>query len=149
MKIVLASDHAGYELKNVLVEYLKAKAYEVEDAGPNSSDRCDYPDYAYKASKLVSDGICDVGILVCGSGIGMSIVANKVSKIRAALCADTTYAKLSREHNNANVLCLGARLLDEKTAKDIVDVWLATEFEGDRHQKRIDKITNIEENKLC
>ena len=141
MKIVLASDHAGVMLKELIVKHLKEnKSLVVEDLGPFNNDRVDYPDYAFKASKVVSEEKADFGIIVCGSGIGVSIVANKVKGIRAALCTTVQLAKLSRQHNDANVLCLGERILKEKNALMIVDTFLKTDFEAGRHQARVEKI---------
>jgi ribose 5-phosphate isomerase B len=144
MRIAIASDHAGFELKEKLKEYLKELGYEYEDFGTHSEESVDYPDYALKVAEYVAEGKCERGILVCGSGIGMSMAANKVPGIRAALCYDTETARLSREHNDANILTLGARLIDEKTAREIVKVWLTTEFAGERHSRRVKKIEEIE-----
>jgi RpiB/LacA/LacB family sugar-phosphate isomerase len=144
MRIAVASDHAGFELKEKLKEYLRELGHEYEDFGTNSSESVDYPDYALKVAECVAKKECERGILVCGSGIGMSMAANKVPGIRAALCYDTETARLSREHNDANVLTIGARLTDEKTAKEIVRVWLTTEFAGGRHSRRVNKIEGIE-----
>jgi ribose 5-phosphate isomerase B len=144
MKIAIASDHAGFELKEKIKEYLLELGYEYEDFGTNSNDSVDYSDFALKVAEPVSKKKFDRGILICGSGIGMSMAANKVPSIRAALCCTAEMARLSREHNDANVLTIGARLIDEKTAKDIVSVWLTTGFAGDRHLKRVNKIKDIE-----
>ncbi|RJQ30909.1 MAG: ribose 5-phosphate isomerase B [Actinobacteria bacterium] len=138
MKLAIGCDHAGYELKEHLKSYLCD--YEIIDVGTNSADSVDYPDFAHKAAKLVSEGQADRAILVCGSGVGMSMAANKVPGIRAAKCDDVTCARLSREHNDANVLCLGARYISPETAEEMVEVWLKTLFEGGRHQRRVDKI---------
>ncbi|MCF7792767.1 MAG: ribose 5-phosphate isomerase B [Candidatus Cloacimonetes bacterium] len=142
MKIAIASDHAGYELKEAIKEYLSD--HEIKDFGTHSLDSMDYPDTGFVAAKAVAKGECKRGILICGSGIGMSIVANKVPGIRAALCHTVQYAQLSRMHNNANILILAGRFISKYLAKDIIDTWLTTEFEGNRHQKRIDKITKYE-----
>lgn len=144
MKIAIGSDHAGISLKKDIIKYLKEKGYEVQDFGTYSESSCDYPDYAIKVAKDIKLENSDRGILVCGTGIGISIAANKVSGIRAALCGDTFSAHASREHNNANVLALGERVVGVGLALDIVDVFLTTEFEGGRHQKRLDKIIEIE-----
>jgi len=145
MKIILASDHGGFELKEIIKDYL-SKSYDIEDLGTYNSDSVDYPDYGIKAGEAVANGIANFAIIFCGTGIGISIAANKVPGIRAALCHNVEYAKLSRQHNDANVLALGGRFLNPQTAKNIVDAWLNTDFEGERHQKRINKI-NVYERK--
>ncbi len=145
MKIAIASDHAGFELKEKIKKILTE--YEIVDYGSENSDSMDYPDTGFKAAEAVSKGDCGRGILICGSGLGMSIVANKVSGIRAALCQTKQFAKLSRRHNNSNILVLSGRFISEYLAKEIIDVWLNTEFEGGRHQKRLDKISNYEREK--
>ena len=137
--IALGSDHAGFALKDALATALAQKGYEVEDCGTFSTDSCDYPDYARKVAKLVSTRQMP-GILVCGSGIGVSIVANKVRGVRAALVFDADQARLSKQHNDSNVLCFAGRLLDSESALQIVEVWLDTQFEGGRHSRRIQKI---------
>ena len=140
MKIIIASDHAGYKLKEELKEYLKELGHETEDLGTNSEQPVDYPDYGYKAAKQASDS-GDKGILLCGSGIGMSIVANKVKGIRAALCHNEYTAKAARQHNDANILCLGARDIDTETAKKITKIFLETEVSSEaRHKRRISEI---------
>ncbi|MFP4017226.1 MAG: ribose 5-phosphate isomerase B [Halanaerobiales bacterium] len=144
MKIAIGSDHAAYELKNEIIKFLEEKGFEYKDMGTDSSQSVDYPDYGYKVAKLVADGECDKGILICGTGIGMSITANKVKGIRAALCHDTFSARATRNHNNSNVLTMGARVVGTGLALDIVRVWLGEEFDGGRHQNRIDKIAEIE-----
>ncbi len=138
MKIAIASDHAGYQLK----EELKAAfpQHEFQDFGANSESSMDYPDTGYPAARAVADGTCELGILICGSGIGMSITANKVPGIRAALCGITDVARLSRMHNNANVLVLAGRFTATAYAIEIVKAWLETPFEGGRHENRINKI---------
>ncbi|MDP3507316.1 MAG: ribose 5-phosphate isomerase B [Candidatus Melainabacteria bacterium] len=138
--IALGSDHAGFELKQAIRDLLIQQALNVEDFGTFSLESCDYPDYARKVAEAVSQGVCAKGILVCGSGVGVSIVANKVRKVRAALVSEVEAAILSRQHNDANVLCLGARTTSQGQAKEIIAAWLATEFEGGRHQRRINKI---------
>lgn len=145
MKIAIASDHAGFDLKEKIKKILTE--YEIVDYGSENSDSMDYPDTGFKAAEAVSRGDCGRGILICGSGLGMSIVANKVSGIRAALCQTKQFAKLSRRHNNSNILVLSGRFISEYLAKEIIDVWLNTEFEGGRHQKRLDKISNYEREK--
>ncbi|HPR17306.1 MAG TPA: ribose 5-phosphate isomerase B [Candidatus Cloacimonadota bacterium] len=143
MRIALASDHAGFELKEAIKADLGK--YEVVDFGAFSPEPVDYPDTGFAAAKAVVNGSCERGILVCGSGIGMSIVANKVPGIRAALCHSAEYAVLSRKHNDANILVLAGRFTSAETAKEIIAAWFATEFEGGRHQRRLDKITKFEE----
>lgn len=139
-KIAIGSDHGGFNLKNTIIKHLEDKGYEVKDYGTYSTDSCDYPVYAKAVAKSVASGENEKGILVCGSGIGVSIAANKVKGVRAALCHESHSAMLSRLHNNANVLCLGERITGESLALDIVDVWLKSEYEGGRHQKRIDML---------
>lgn len=138
--VALGSDHAGLDLKNEIAEFLKAKGVEVKDFGTFSKDSCDYPDYARLVAEAVSSGEFPRGILVCGSGVGVSIVANKVRKIRAALIHDVETAILSRQHNNANVLCLAGRTTGVSEAMAIVETWLLAEFEGGRHERRVAKI---------
>lgn len=140
VKISIGSDHGGFEYKDVIKNFLTNEGYEVIDEGTYSKESCDYPEIAKQVAKKVSTGEVSRGILICGSGIGMSIAANKVKGIRAALCSETTSARLSREHNNSNVLCMGQRLIGETMAVEIVKVWLNTEFSGGRHQNRIDMI---------
>lgn len=144
MKIALGSDHAGFFLKEKVIAYLGQKGIEVEDMGPYNAERVDYPVYGKKVGEKVASGAVDKGIVICGSGIGISIAANKVKGIRAALCADPLSARLCREHNDANVLAMGARLIGETMALEIVDTFLNTDFQGGRHQQRIDLITAIE-----
>ena len=137
-KIAVGSDHAGFKLKNTIKKYLEEKGYEVKDCGTNSTDSCDYPVYAKAVAKSVASGEYEKGILCCGSGVGVSIVANKVKGVRAVLAHESLTAKLSRNHNDANVLCLGERITGEALALDIVETWLHSEYEGGRHQRRID-----------
>lgn len=141
MKIVIAADHGGYVLKGVIADFLKEGGHDVIDVGCNSSDSVDYPDYAQKAAEKIVDSSVECGILVCGTGIGMSIAANRHMAVRAAVCFDENTAALSREHNNANILCLGARVLSEEKALAMVKIWLETEFAGGRHQIRINKFS--------
>lgn len=136
-KIIIGSDHAGFNLKNKLIKYLESKGIETKDAGTYSTDSCDYPIIAKEVSYCIAEGKYSKGILVCGTGIGMSIAANKVKGIRAAVLSDTCSAKMSRLHNNTNILCLGERIVGEELAKDIVDMWLSSEFLGGRHEKRV------------
>ena len=142
--ISIGSDHAGYELKIKIEDYLNSKNIEFKDVGTFNEESCDYPIFAEKASRLVSEGYCEKGILVCGSGVGMCIASNKIKNIRAVLCFDSEIAALSRKHNDANVLCLGGRFIDFESAKKIVDIFLNTPFEGGRHKKRIELIKNLE-----
>lgn len=142
--IAISSDHGGFELKERIVKYLTKKGYEFEDLGTFNTDSVDYPDYGVKAAEGVAEGKYDKGIVLCGTGIGISIAANKVHGIRAALCTDCYMARMSRQHNDANVLALGGRVLGDELAIDIVETWLNTEFLGGRHKIRIDKIADIE-----
>ncbi len=145
--IAIGSDHAGYNLKGQIVEFLQKKGLEVKDFGTYGPESVDYPDFGQAVAKAVSRGECEKGIVICGSGIGISIAANKVHGVRAALCTDSLMAKLSRLHNNANVLALGERIIGPDLAMDIVEAWITTDFSGDnRHNCRIQKITNIEKN---
>lgn len=141
MKIVLGSDHGGYELKEAVNEKLAHSGHDVTDVGCFSTDSVDYPDFAEQAVENILGGNSERGILICGTGIGMSIAANRHRRIRAANCCDEYTVKMSREHNDANILCLGARVLDREEALRMVDVWLETEFTGGRHQKRIAKFS--------
>ena len=144
MKIAFGADHAGFELKQALLEYVKDELkYEAVDFGTNSGDSVDYPDFAFAAAKAVASGECDFGILVCGSGIGMEITANKVEGIRAADCLTVQMANLCRRHNNANVLTLGQRLISTAVAKMIAKEFLESEFEGGRHERRVNKIHEL------
>ena len=144
MKIAMACDHGGLRLKNVLKEYLLDNGYEVEDFGTNSEDSCDYPDYAGKAAKAVASGACDKGVVVCGTGIGVSITANKVNGIRCALCHDVFSAKATRAHNDSNMIAMGQRVIGEGLALEILKAWLSTEFECGRHVQRIEKMMAYE-----
>lgn len=143
--IGIGSDHGGFNLKNEIVKFLKAKGYEVKDFGTYNTDSVDYPDFGQTVAEAVSRGECDKGIVICGTGVGISIAANKVKGIRAALCTDTYMARMTREHNDANILALGERVLGVGVALDIVETWLGTQFVGGRHQQRIEKIAQIEE----
>lgn len=146
MKISIASDHRGLSAKRTLSIFMQENGHEVDDKGAHGPESCDYTDVAYKASSAVSSGDADMGVLICGSGIGMSISANKVNGVRAALCHDELSAELSRRHNNANVLCLASDVLGEELMRRIVANWLRTDFEGEgRHGRRVRKITCIEE----
>lgn len=139
-RLLFACDHAGVELKNSLIELAKNLGFLVEDLGPYSNDRVDYPDYGFKLSNTIAEGSADLGVLICGTGVGMSIVANKVKGIRACVCSEPFSAQMSREHNNANVLCLGARVVGEDLAKMILSAWLTADFQGGRHAERVNKI---------
>lgn len=140
LKVVIGSDHGGFRYKEAIIDYLKARNIEFFDVGTHTLESCDYPEIAKEAAKKVVSGEFNRGILVCGTGIGMSIAANKVRGIRAALCSDTYSARVSRAHNNANILCLGERVIGEHLALDIVDIWLKTGFEGGRHKRRVDML---------
>jgi ribose 5-phosphate isomerase B len=140
VKIALGADHGGYKLKEVIKEHLIRKGYEVEDFGTNSEASVDYPEYGKKVAEYVVEGKAKYGIIICGTGIGISIAANKVRGARAALCHNLWTTRLTREHNDANILAMGARVIGEGLALDMVDTFLTTEFEGGRHQNRIDKI---------
>ncbi len=144
MKIAIGSDHGGFKLKEIIKEYLINKGYSVSDLGCYSEESVDYPDYAEKVARAVANGEFDLGVLMCGTGIGISIAANKVKGIRAALCHDGLTARLAKQHNNANIICMGGRTTGIETAKDIIDNFLESEFEGGRHLRRINKIKDIE-----
>ena len=147
MKIAIANDHVAVDLKKHIKEYIEKKGYETVDFGTNSTERTDYPIYGKKAADAVANGECDLGIIICGTGIGISIAANKVKGIRAACCSEPFSARLTREHNNANVLCFGARVIGEGTAMDLVDAFVDTPFSfEERHENRIAKITALENN---
>ncbi len=145
MKIAVGSDHRGYDVKRRLVALLHQLGHEVLDVGPESSDSVDYPDFAFQVGRAVVEGRAERGILVCGTGIGMCIAANKVPGVRAAPCHDSITAEMSRRHNNANVLCLSADLLGDELIDRMVRIWLETQFEGGRHARRVDKIAKFEE----
>jgi len=140
MKLVLASDHGGYELKEEIKKHLQENGYDFEDIGTHSTESVDYPEYGRAAAEMIAQGKADKGILCCGTGIGISLAANKVKGIRCANVSDTFSAKMSRAHNDANMLSLGGRVVGVGLALEIVDAWLNTEFEGGRHQRRVDKI---------
>ena len=142
--IIIGSDHGGLSLKTALKSYLKRRGFDVTDAGTDSTNSVDYPDFGQKVAEAVIAGDAESGILICGTGIGMSIAANKVPGVRAALVTDVFMARMAKEHNNANVLVLGGRVLDEQKACDLVGAWLDSTFEGERHQTRLDKITALE-----
>jgi ribose 5-phosphate isomerase B len=142
--IVIGSDHGGLEMKEAVKDALDARGREVGDYGTTNGDSVDYPDFAEKVASAVSRGEVELGVLVCGTGIGMSIVANKFPGVRAALATDEFMAQMAKEHNNANILVLGGRVLDTATAIKMVNVWLDTAYEGGRHQKRLDKLARVE-----
>lgn len=144
MKIIVASDHAGFRLKEKIKAYLGKKGFQVKDIGPYSQERCDYPYFAYNLAKEVSRKRYKMGVLVCKSGIGNSIVANRLPDVRAALVYNQKAARLSREHNDSNVLVLGSAFVTEKSAKRIIDTWLKTQFAGGRHRRRLNLIKKIE-----
>lgn len=146
MRIAVGSDHRGYALKEAVLRYLRSEAVDFKDFGAHSENPVDYPDIGAEVAEAVANGDFDRGILICGTGIGMSITANKVPGIRAALCSDSYCARMSREHNDANVLALGTLITDEKTSLDIVRVWLETDYPGEpRHANRVAKILGVEE----
>jgi ribose 5-phosphate isomerase B len=147
-KVAVGSDHGGYAMKEQIKKILTEMNYEVVDVGTNSSESVDYPDFALAVARLVSGGDCFRGIMVDGAGIGSCMVANKVARVRAAMAYDVSSAVNSREHNNANVLTLGGKMIGEQVAEQIVRIWMTTEFRGGRHQARIDKISNIEKQNL-
>lgn len=145
MKIGIASDHRGYQVKEKLAQQLRELGHEVADFGPAASESVDYPDYGAKVAEAISKGDLERGILICGTGVGMCIVANKFRGVRAASCHDDLTAEMSRRHNNANVICLSADLLGDRLVSRMVEIWLSTEFEGGRHARRIDKIKAYED----
>jgi ribose 5-phosphate isomerase B len=144
MKIAVGSDHRGYDVKRRVVVLLQTLGHDVTDYGPAGSESVDYPDYAFQVAGAVRDGRVERGILICGTGIGMCIAANKVPGVRAAPCHDSITAEMSRRHNNANVLCLSADLLGDELIDRMVRIWLETDFEGGRHARRVDKIARFE-----
>ena len=147
-KITVGCDHAAFELKKKVIEHLNARGIEVIDVGTHSAESCDYPDFAHAVCKNVQDGVTELGILICGTGIGMSMAANKHRGIRAAACSDTFSARLTRMHNDANVLCFGERVVGIGLACDLVDNFIDADFEGGKHQRRVDMITAIENNEF-
>ncbi len=142
--IALACDHSALEVKKEIKALLDARGEVYTDFGTDTTESCHYPVYGYRAAKAVSDGICDRGIVICGTGIGISLAANKVKGIRCALCTDTYSAQMSRAHNNANMLAVGARVMGIEVIKAVVEMWLDTPFDGGRHQTRLDMLTAIE-----
>lgn len=148
MKIAIGNDHVAVDMKNHIKKYLEEKGYEVINFGTDSTDRCDYPVYGKRVAEAVARGECERGILICGTGIGISLAANKVKGIRAAVCSEAYSARLARQHNDANIIAFGARVVGEATAEMLVAEFLSTEYEGGRHQNRIDMITAIEQGEL-
>ena len=144
MKLAIANDHSAVEMKNEIKAFLESKGYEVIDEGTNTTESCDYPIYGEKVGRAVVDGEADLGIAICGTGLGISLAANKVKGVRACVCSEPYTARMSRQHNNCNVLCFGARVIGIELAKMIVEEWLNTPFEGGRHQRRVDMIMDIE-----
>ena len=147
--IVIGCDHAALDLKLKVKAHVESKGYTVIDVGTHTSDSCNYPDYAHAACEQIRSGAAALGILICGTGIGMSMAANKHRGIRAAVCSDAFSARLTRQHNDANMLCFGARVVGEGLAMDLVDAYLDTEYQGERHQKRVDMLTAIEDNEAA
>lgn len=143
--IAIGADHGGYRLKEIIKSYLESSGIEVIDVGTYSEDSVDYPEIAEKAALLIKDGKCEKGILICGTGVGISIAANKISGIRAALVSDCFTAKATREHNDSNILCMGGRVIGDELAKTITDIWLNTEFIGKHHIKRLELLKELEE----
>ncbi len=143
-KLAIASDHAGFELKESIIAYLHDKGVELEDFGPENNDRVDYPDYGISIARAIQEKKVDRGIVICGTGVGMSIVVNRFPGIRGTLCSDLYTTKMCREHNDSNILIMGGRVIGKGLAEEIVTVWLDTPFEGGRHQKRLDKIEEID-----
>lgn len=145
MKIVFANDHSATEMKWEIIKYLEEKGFEIINIGTDVPESCDYPDFGYEAAKIVAEGKADCGVLVCGTGLGISLAANKVKGIRCAVCSEAVTARLSKEHNNANMIAFGARVVGMETAKAILDAYFDAEFLGGRHQTRVDKIMAIED----
>lgn len=144
MKIAIGNDHAATELKFQIKEYLESQGHEVINFGTDSNDSCNYPEFGEAVGKAVASGEAEAGVLICGTGVGISIAANKVNGVRAVVCSEPVTAKLSKAHNNSNIVAFGARIVGFETAKAIVDAWLTTEYEGGRHQKRVDMLADIE-----
>lgn len=145
MKISIACDHGALALKNTIIRHLESQGHELKDFGTNSLDSCDYPDFAAPAAKAVADGTCERGIVLCTTGIGVSITANKIDGIRCALLSDVVSARMTREHNDTNMMAMGAAVVSEQLALEIVDIWVGTPFsQNERHQRRIDKVMALE-----
>jgi ribose 5-phosphate isomerase B len=143
MKIIIGSDHGGYDLKQIVVDFLKQLGHQVEDIGTHNRESVDYPEYAVRVARSVTEGRVDRGILICGSGIGMCMTANRIPGARAALVSEPYAARMSRRHNDSNILCLGGRFLGDQLALEIVSAWLHEDFEGGRHQRRVDLIEQL------
>ncbi len=143
-KIAIASDHGGFDLKESVITHLLNKSWEIDDLGPTNSDSVDYPDYGIKLAEAIAEKKVERGIVICGTGVGMSIVVNRFPGIRGTLCSDVYTAKMCREHNDSNILIMGGRVIGKGLAAEIVDTWLNTKFEGGRHQRRLDKINEID-----
>ena len=143
MKLAVGADHGGYQLKTFILKYLTEQGHECVDYGCDSPERCDYPVYGERVGRAVASGECELGVLICGTGIGISLAANRVPGIRAAVCSEPYSAQLTREHNNANIICFGARVVGEGTAMTIVDAFLSAEFQGGRHAERVAMLDNI------
>lgn len=144
IKLCVGSDHAGYEYKQKMIAHLRSLGYEVKDAGCDSTESCHYPIFAHRLCKSIQDGESDMGILICGTGIGMSIAANKHDGIRAAVCTERYSTELTRQHNDTNVLCLGARVIDYETAESLADLFISTDFMGGKHATRVEMLAEIE-----
>ena len=145
-KIAIASDHGGFELKETVITHLLNDGWEIDDLGPNNEDSVDYPDYGIKLAEIIANKKVERGIVICATGVGMSIVVNRFPGLRGTLCSDIYTAKMSREHNDSNILIMGGRVIGKGLASEIVDTWLNTAFEGGRHQRRLDKINEIDTN---
>lgn len=145
MKLAIGCDHVGIQMKKAIIEHLQAQGHEMVDVGTYTSESCDYPLYGYKVAKLVQEKQVDYGILICGTGVGISLAANKVKGIRAVVCSESYSAALAKMHNNANIVAMGARVIGEATALQIVDAFLNAQFEGGRHQRRVDKVMALEQ----
>jgi ribose 5-phosphate isomerase B len=145
-KIAIASDHGGFELKETVIAHLLSDGWEFDDLGPSNEDSVDYPDYGIKLAEIIANKKVERGIIICGTGVGMSIVVNRFPAIRGTLCSDIYTAKMCRKHNDSNILIMGGRVIGKGLALSIVDTWLNTAFEGGRHQKRLDKINEIDTN---
>ena len=145
-KIAIASDHGGFDLKESVIGTLRDKGFEIDDLGPSSAESVDYPDYGIKLAQAIVEQKVERGIVICGTGVGMSIVVNRFPGIRGTLCSDAYTAKMCREHNDSNILIMGGRVISKDLALEIVMIWLKTEFEGGRHQRRLDKINEIDAN---
>lgn len=149
MKVAIASDHRGVRVKGQILAQLEELGYEGIDFGPSDEESVDYPDYAFQVAEAVGSGAADRGILICGTGMGMCIAANKFPNVRAVSCHDDVTAEYSRRHNDANIMCLSADMLGDRLLGRIVELWLKTEFEGGRHQRRLDKISDVEKSHIC